>query len=171
MRIAAPYRRLRRHRRVSPGAMLVLLAILGGVGYLALANSGATSSNSHQNVKSIWKSERFAACGYLSRTNCVIDGDTFLLDGEKIRIADIDAPETGGAQCGAEAELGARATRRLRDLLNEGPFELRNYESRDRDRYGRKLRIVVRNGTSIGDRLVAEGLARRWTGRRMPWCA
>jgi micrococcal nuclease len=102
---------------------------------------------------------------------CVIDGDTFFFAGEKIRIADIDAPETGGAQCANEAELGARATSRLQELLNEGPFELRGYQSRDTDRYGRKLRVVVRDGRSIGDTLVAEGLARRWSGRRLPWCA
>lgn len=114
--------------------------------------------------------ERFAACTYLARRNCVIDGDTFYFHGEKIRIADIDAPETSGAQCDFEAKLGARATQRLRELLNEGPFELRGFQSRDTDRYGRKLRIVMRDGASIGDRLIAEGLARRWGGRRLPWC-
>jgi micrococcal nuclease len=41
---------------------------------------------------------------------------------------------------------------------------------RDEDRYGRKLRVVVRDGRSIGDMLVAEGLARAWTGRREPRC-
>ncbi|WP_394357150.1 hypothetical protein [Sphingopyxis indica] len=43
-------------------------------------------------------------------------------------------------------------------------------KSRDSDRYGRKLRIVVRGGTSVGSVLVAEGLARPWEGRRRPWC-
>jgi endonuclease YncB( thermonuclease family) len=41
---------------------------------------------------------------------------------------------------------------------------------RDADRYGRKLRVVTRNGRSLGDILVAEGLARRWDGRRRSWC-
>lgn len=113
---------------------------------------------------------RFATCGYLIRDNCVVDGDTFFIKGEKIRIADIDAPETSGAQCADEADLGARAKARLRELLNEGPFELRSYRSRDTDRYGRKLRTVVRDGRSIGELLISEGLARRWEGRRRPWC-
>jgi micrococcal nuclease len=30
---------------------------------------------------------------------------------------------------------------------------------------------VVRDGRSLGDTLIAEGLARRWSGQRMPWCA
>jgi endonuclease YncB( thermonuclease family) len=54
-------------------------------------------------------------------------------------------------------------------LLAAGPFELRML-GRDVDRYGRKLRVVVRDGRSLGDQLVAEGLARTWTGRREPWC-
>jgi endonuclease YncB( thermonuclease family) len=99
----------------------------------------------------------------------VIDGDTFRLGGEKIRIADIDTPETAG-RCPEESALAARATERLAVLLAQGPFELRPI-GRDEDRYGRKLRIVTRGGRSIGDQLVAEGLARTWTGRREPWCA
>jgi micrococcal nuclease len=101
----------------------------------------------------------------------VVDGDTFWVGTDKIRIADIDTPETHPARCPEEAELGERATRRLAALLDEGPFELEPIGSRDVDRYGRKLRIVTRHGRSLGDRLVAEGLARTWTGRREPWCA
>lgn len=98
----------------------------------------------------------------------VIDGDTFDYGGERIRIADIDTPELR-ARCSTEAVLARRATRRLDALLRQGPFELRRL-GRDEDRYGRKLRVVMRGGRSIGDMLVAEGLARTWTGRREPWC-
>ena len=99
-----------------------------------------------------------------------MDGDTFWLDGVKIRIADIDTPEISGPRCDYEYELGMRATHRLVELLNAGPFELRTIGSRDEDRYGRKLRVVMRGGRSLGDQLVSEGLARTWTGRREPWC-
>jgi micrococcal nuclease len=101
----------------------------------------------------------------------VVDGDTFWVGGDKIRIADIDTPETHPPRCAYEAELGEKATRRLAALLGEGPFELAPIGGRDVDRYGRKLRIVMRDGRSLGDRLVSEGLARTWTGRRQPWCA
>lgn len=99
----------------------------------------------------------------------IIDGDTFELGGMRVRIADIDTPEVRG-RCPYETELAARATRRLRTLLAAGPFELEPIPGRDTDRYGRKLRIVTRGGRSLGDRLVAEGLARTWSGRREPWC-
>ena len=100
----------------------------------------------------------------------VIDGDTFDYAGTRIRIADIDTPEVRG-QCAYERELAARATTRMRTLLVAGPFELQRTGTRDEDRYGRKLRIVTRGGRSLGDQLVAEGLARTWTGRRETWCA
>ena len=100
----------------------------------------------------------------------VIDGDTFDYGGDRIRIADIDTPETHPPRCAHEALLGARATQRLEALLEEGPFELEAVD-RDEDRYGRKLRIVTREGRSIGATLVAEGLARPWEGRRRSWCA
>lgn len=99
----------------------------------------------------------------------VIDGDTFHYRGEKIRIADIDTPEVKG-RCSYETKLAARATARMDELLGQGPFELQRI-GRDEDRYGRKLRIVTRGGRSLGDQLVAEGLARTWTGRREPWCS
>lgn len=113
---------------------------------------------------------RFAACGSGSRENCVVDGDTFWYRGEKIRIADINAPEVSEPQCPAEAALGARATRRLGELLNAGPFTLAADPTRTHDKYGRALFTVTRGGASLGDTLVAEGLAEEWRGWRRGWC-
>ena len=64
---------------------------------------------------------------------------------------------------------GAQATRRLIILLNAGPFVL-EAGARNRDRYGRSLRTVIRGGRSLGGQLVAEGLAEPWRGRRSDWC-
>ena len=111
----------------------------------------------------------FALCAEGPRTTCVVDGDTFWLQGEKVRIADINAPETHSAGCPAEQALGDRATRRLIGLLNAGPFTL-DTEGRATDRYGRSLRVVRRGGRSLGGQLVAEGLAEPWRGRRGDWC-
>ncbi len=111
----------------------------------------------------------FALCPQGPRTTCVVDGDTFWLDGEKVRIADINTPETHGAKCPRERALGQAATRRLIVLLNAGPFTLEP-SARERDRYGRLLRVVVRRGQNIGSTLVAEGLAEPWRGRRSSWC-
>ena len=99
----------------------------------------------------------------------MIDGDTFDLDGVRIRVADIDTPEVHG-RCPEETRLAAEATERMAALLAEGPFDVEPVGDRDEDIYGRKLRIVSRSGRSLGDMLVAEGLAHRWVGHKLPWC-
>lgn len=111
----------------------------------------------------------FPVCGSGRRITCVVDGDTVWIEGQNIRIADINTPEAGRPACAEEARLAARATRRMQELLNAGPFEVRR-AGRDEDRYGRKLRTLHRDGSSLGDTLVAEGLAHRWRGRKESWC-
>ena len=106
----------------------------------------------------------------LQQQNCVIDGDTIRHGGIKIRLADIDAPEISSPQCSAEAVTGHRAKDRLLELINIGPIQLVHRGGPDTDKYGRKLRVIERNGRSLGDILVAEGLARRWNGVRRSWC-
>src|SRR5829696_2455001 len=108
-------------------------------------------------------------CGWAARQDCVVDGDTIWYGGLKIRLADIDAPEISEPKCASEATLGHRAKRRLFELINSGPIEIVR-TGRDEDRYGRKLRVVMQNGRSLGEILVAEGLARRWDGARRSWC-
>ncbi len=115
------------------------------------------------------ESASFTFCHSGGGTNCVVDGDTIYYRGTKIRIADIDTPETHGPRCPAEAERGAVATRRMQQLVNAGPFSLQSI-NRDEDRYGRKLRIITRGGESLGSILVDEGLARYYEGGRRSWC-
>ena len=127
--------------------------IMNGAGALAVNGNGT-----------------FALCVRASQQNCVIDGDTIRYRGTKIRLEDIDAPETFSPKCAAEAARGRQATQRLLELMNAGPFQLVS-GGRDEDRYGRKLRVIARDGRSVGDTLIAEGLARRWDGARRSWCA
>ncbi|GAA4161772.1 thermonuclease family protein [Shinella granuli] len=112
---------------------------------------------------------KFTLCAGPIRANCVVDGDTFWFEGIKIRIADIDAPEISQPQCAGERQAGIAARNRLLDMLNAGSFSLLT-GWRDEDRYGRKLRIVARDDTSIGETLVREGLARPWSASRHGWC-
>ena len=112
---------------------------------------------------------RFTICHTGGGRNCVVDGDTAWIDGVRVRVADIDAPETHPSRCPEEARLGDKATQRLRELLSAGPFEMRTID-RDEDPFGRKLRILVREGQSLGGVLVTEGVARWYRGGRQPWC-
>jgi endonuclease YncB( thermonuclease family) len=112
----------------------------------------------------------FVECVQGRPANCVVDGDTIRHEGVVIRVADIDTPEVFSPQCADEAALGAAATERLLALVNAGPFEIAPSGDRDEDRYGRKLRVLMRDGQSLGDMLVAEGLAHIWDGARHSWC-
>jgi len=150
--------------RVKPAEIAAVgLAVMGGLGFGAYSLMPATASD-----KGI--STHFSLCSGPVRVTCVVDGDTFWLDGTKIRVADIDAPEIGEPKCAAEKALGERTKLRLRAMLNAGAFDLAVFENRDEDKYGRKLRVILRDGQSLGNQLVTEGLARTWTGRREPWC-
>lgn len=130
------------------------------IGVLASVASAKPSSTA---------SEPFSLCGSGQRITCVVDGDTFWFKGEKIRIADIDTPELSPPRCERERERGLAAKQRLLDIRNSGPLSFKT-TARDEDRFGRKLRIVYRERRSVGDILVAEGLARKWQGSRRSWC-
>ncbi|RUV68863.1 thermonuclease family protein [Mesorhizobium sp. M5C.F.Cr.IN.023.01.1.1] len=154
-------------REVGLGA-LVAAAVFGAYqlsGAGGIAGMPAFVSAPQQDLLSA----SFPICGDGPRVTCVVDGDTFWHQGVKIRIADIDTPELSPPRCEAERTKGEAAKRRLRELLNAGKFSL-VAGWRDEDQHGRKLRTVTRNGHSIGQRLIAEGLARRWDGGRRNWC-
>lgn len=150
---------------------IVAVIAVGALGAFHLQDTGRLDSMlaSFTGPAADTLSASFSICDAGARTNCVVDGDTFWHQGEKIRIADIDTPELSPPRCAREKQLGQAAKRRLHALLNAGRFSL-NAGWRDEDRYGRNLRTVTRQGRSIGDILVSEGLARRLDGSRHPWC-
>lgn len=112
----------------------------------------------------------FTACGPGRGSACVIDGDTFKLGDRKIRITGIDAPELVAAKCAAEADLAKRSAERLRQLLNEGRFEMVAHRLQRQDRHGRDLMVVRRGEGSIGRQMIDEGLAHRYIGSKRSWC-
>lgn len=109
-------------------------------------------------------------CGMAFEKVCVVDGDTIDYRGQRVRMVDKDTPEISEPHCASEYALGQRAKYRLLELLNSGVVEVRTYGAHDFDKYGRKLRLVLINGRSVGDILIAEGLAWPWQGHRHAWC-
>lgn len=154
--------------------VLIPALVLGGAGWWF--KRGTESSPTAQVPSRLTKpvpedkeSARFTRCDGPVRTDCVVDGDTFWYKGEKIRIADINTPEVSDPECASEAALSERAKARLTALLNAGKFTLEPAD-RDQDTYGRSLYVITRQGDSLGDVLVAEGLAEEWQGYRRSWC-
>lgn len=146
-------------------SMLAAFSATAGFSYLAGSPVSVTATAAQPGAF-----KPYPLCSGSVRVHCVVDGDTIWSEGVKIRVADIDTPEVSEPKCQSEASLGARATQRMLQLVNAGPFEMKAWEGRDEDKYGRKLRVLMRDGRSLGDILVSEGLARSWTGRRQPWC-
>ncbi len=179
---SAPPRRSHRSRSVLSlprqfygiGVLLVFMAVaawqqiepavasLSDKPVLFSSNGAAATAKPSKSI-----SRNFQICGAGKRRNCIVDGDTFWYQGEKIRIADIDTPEISKPGCAGEKRRGAQATRRLQDLLNSGSFEMSGSGT---DRYGRSLRTVHRGSRSLGDTLVGEGLAHTWKGHKESWC-
>ena len=105
----------------------------------------------------------------------VHDGDTIRCEAERIRLADIDAPELEGSpRCSPQSvqrleasrnpawcdyDLGGRARDALSSYLGQGPVMI---DRTGIDRFGRTLAHVTVNGRDAGEYLVNLGLAKPW---------
>jgi endonuclease YncB( thermonuclease family) len=118
----------------------------------------------------------------------VIDGDTIRVQRQQpdVRLVGFNAPETRRAACYAEQQLGARATRRLRELVRGGGLDLSyvacscsaGTRGTPACNYGRACGILKAGGRDVGAILIEERLAvpfvcgaTRCPSTPRPWCA
>jgi endonuclease YncB( thermonuclease family) len=89
----------------------------------------------------------------------VIDGDTLEIDGRRIRLHGIDAPERGQS-CrdgqGRDYRCGLSAARALSDKIGQQAVSC---AARDVDRYGRIVAVCRAGGEDVNGWLVSEGWA------------
>jgi endonuclease YncB( thermonuclease family) len=88
----------------------------------------------------------------------VIDGDTIVVAGERIRLEGVDAPELRQT-CTAYGQpwaCGRTSAEWLREHLNGRKVECVGHA---RDQYGRLLAVCYAGGESVNERLVREGWA------------
>ena len=116
----------------------------------------------------------------------VVDGDTIDALGKRIRLVGFDAPELGDhARCGLERMLAARATSRLRQMIQlSSDIDLQivgcacrpGTEGTVACNYKRACGYLTVDGQDVGDVLIAENLAHPLVcGKyscppRKPWC-
>jgi endonuclease YncB( thermonuclease family) len=101
-----------------------------------------------------------------------VDGDT-LRDaaGERYRVENIDAPETGSrSECPEERALG-QAARAYVESWIAGAHEVEAIPVGRRDRYGRVVARIEIDGVDLGEQLIARGLAQPWRGRKADFCS
>jgi endonuclease YncB( thermonuclease family) len=110
-----------------------------------------------------------------SQTPVIVrDGDTIVVNEISYRLKGINTPEISG-KCKTnkdyEIDLASKAKDYLTKLLLSGDVHI--YED-GYDRYSRVLADVVVNGENVGDQLIKQGLARKWTKKwdkqPEPWC-
>lgn len=91
----------------------------------------------------------------------VIDGDTIEIQGQRIRLHGIDAPESGQTcqRGGKDWRCGQAAALALSDWLGAGVVAC---QSVDRDRYGRTVAKCAKSGQDVAGWMVAQGWALDW---------
>jgi micrococcal nuclease len=114
---------------------------------------------------------RFGLCAELPYRTCVHNGDLIYLRGQPIRLSDIATPDRYTAECPAASNIAWYAAIHLRDLLNQGPFDIVEPPEAAEATGEELFRRLERNGISLGDALVAAGLARRRSTEAADWCA
>jgi micrococcal nuclease len=158
-------------RRISTkGLAIAALSFALGAGSMTFVGQHPSAATEPAAVASTTITAQLPVCARTHLPSCVVDGDTIRLAGESIRLADIDAPEIFSPKCASEKALGNRATARLVALINAGPVTLETPPGAH-DKYGREIRVLKRDGESLGTTMVAEGLAHVWDGRRHGWCS
>ena len=136
---------------------LIVAAVIVGV-------SAATLF--HDDPAADARATQFDQC-YNGGANCVVDGDTIYVAGEKVVIAGIAAPAINEAACPDERSRGIDSAVELANLLNSGTVTL---GSPYRDGYGRTVRSVEVKGEDVGQRMLDAGLAREYDGTRLNYC-
>ncbi|WP_340584107.1 thermonuclease family protein [Brucella pseudintermedia] len=98
----------------------------------------------------------------------VYDGDTIIIDRQRMRLVGIDAPEFSEPRCDAERTTGYAARDRLRDLIARSVM-IEIADRGERDKYSRPLVRLFVDGRDAGDLLMSEGLAVRWRPGSKTW--
>lgn len=129
----------------------------------------AEAPKSNENLAGAYEA-KFYLCGSAKQDDCVTAADRFVFHGQKIRLVGIEVPDIKKPRCEAERIKASDAELRVRAFLDSGPFELVTWQGNEDEVEGHKLREVTRNGRSLADVLVNEGLAKRPGVGKGGWC-
>jgi endonuclease YncB( thermonuclease family) len=147
------------------GGVAGVLLFAAGLAVLAIGISAATIF--HDDPAAAARATRFGQCYNAEGPNCVLDGGTIYVQGKKVAIAGVDAPQIQRARCENERAHGIEAAVRLADLLNGGKVTV---SAPFRDPYGRAVRKVRVGGDDVGGTLIDTGVAREYDGAGQHWC-
>jgi endonuclease YncB( thermonuclease family) len=109
---------------------------------------------------------QFNQCYVAAGPNCVLDGGTIYVGGQRIEIAGLEAPKINDSKCDQEHDRGIQAATELALLLNSGPVTV---DAPFRDQSGRVVRKVEVKGRDVALRMVDQDLAHQ-AGSGLLWC-
>lgn len=112
------------------------------------------------------RARQFGQCYNAFGANCVVDGATIYVAGDKVRIAGMITPAIQDSRCADERTRGIAAAERLADLLNRGSVTV---GPTFRDETGREVRKVEVKGEDVAQKMIDANLARPLTGNT-DWC-
>jgi endonuclease YncB( thermonuclease family) len=154
----------RARKREVWGGVAGVVAFASALAAVALGIAVATYSK--YDPAAAAQDARFVQC-YTGGPNCVVDGETVHVGGEKVKIAGLDAPRITDSACDQERSRGIEAAVRLAELLNGGKVTVGDTF---RDTYGRDVRKVQVDGQDVGATMISEDVAREYDGEAHDWC-
>lgn len=111
----------------------------------------------HTDPNAAARAARFSQCYDAEGSNCVLDGNTIYVQGQKIEIAGVVAPKIQGAQCDDERSRGIDSAVRLADLLNSGKVTLGDTVRGPDGQLRRKVEV---GGNDVAATMIGAGMAR-----------
>jgi len=142
------------------GVLVFAAAIAAGI--VALSVFTVTHPDPNADASAL----EFNQCYNAQGPNCVLDGGTIYVGGERVEIAGIEAPAIADARCDAEHDRGVDAATQLALLLNSGPVTV---GAPARDQSGRIVRKVDVKGRDVALKLISLNVAHQ-AGSGLSWC-
>lgn len=140
-------------RAATLAAALATASALALTACTSLAGDGTATSGSSPAAGSLPQGDRV-------RVDRVVDGDTVIVDGERVRLIGMDSPESVKPDSPVEC-YGPEAAAELQRLLPRRTAVLLEYDIERRDQYGRVLAYVWLTDPPllVNVQLVREGFA------------
>jgi micrococcal nuclease len=157
-------------RRASNRERDLYLGIAGVLVFAAVIAAGIVALSiftvSHSDPAADARAAQFNQCYNAQGPNCVLDGGTIYVGGERVEIAGMDAPGIADARCDKEHDRGVEAATQLALLLNSGPVTMGTPFP---DQSGRTVRRVEVKGRDVALKMISLDVAHE-AGSGLTWC-
>ena len=143
-------------------AGILIFGMLMAAGVIALSIFTVFRDDPAADARAAQFNQCYAAAG----PNCVLDGDTIYVGGQRVEIAGMEAPKISDAACDVERDRGIQAATELALLLNSGPVAV---GAPFRDSTGRTVSKVEVKGRDVALKMVDQNVAHE-ANSGLGWC-